>query len=65
MGHLGADPFLAPGAYFEKLGSGPLGDATYQISRLLSFWFQTRRFYHVFPYISLRKTCDPPGRAHF
>ena len=37
----GAGPFLAPG---NNLNRGPLGDATYQISRLLALWFQTRRF---------------------
>ena len=30
----GAGPFLAPGHYLNKLGRGPLLDATYQISRL-------------------------------
>ena len=33
----------------NKLGGGPLGDVTYQISRLYAMWFQTRRFFHVFP----------------
>ena len=28
-------------------------------------WFQTRRFFHVAPYISLCKTIDPQGRAIF
>ena len=27
-------PFLAPGAYLNNFGIGPLGDAKYQISRL-------------------------------
>ena len=30
----GAGPFLAPGAYLNNFGRGPLGDATYQVSRL-------------------------------
>ena len=30
----GPGPFLAPRIYLEKLGRGPLGDATYHISRL-------------------------------
>ena len=46
--HLGG-PFLTPGALFEKFGRGPLCDATYQISGLWALWFQTRRFFHVFP----------------
>ena len=28
----GAGPVLTPGASYEQLGRGPLGDATYQIS---------------------------------
>ena len=34
-----------------KIGRGPLGDATYQILRLESLWYQTKRFFHVFPYV--------------
>ena len=30
----GAGPFLAQGDNLNKLGRGPLGDATYQISKL-------------------------------
>ena len=37
------------GIIFNKLVRGPLGDATHQISRLYALWFQTRRFFHVFP----------------
>ena len=36
------DHLRAKEHYLNKLGRGPLGDAAYQISRLL--WFQTRRF---------------------
>ena len=42
-------PFLTQGHYLNKLGRGPLGDAKYQKSRLLALWFQTRRFFHIFP----------------
>ena len=40
----------------------------YQGSRPFGFrqealWFQTRRFFHVSPYISLCNTCDPPGQG--
>ena len=31
--------------YSNKLGRGPLEDATYQISKLYAFWFLTRRFF--------------------
>ena len=57
--------FLAKGHYLNILGRGPLGDATYQISSLQAFWFQTRGFFHVFLYIGLCKTCDPWGGAIF
>ena len=33
----------------NKLCRGPLGYATYQISRLYALWFLTRKFFHVFP----------------
>ena len=42
-------PFWSQGHYLNKLGSGPQGDATYQISRLYALWFQTTRFFDVFP----------------
>ena len=45
----GVGPFLTPGAYLNKLDRGPLGDVKYQVSRLLALWFQTRRFFHIFP----------------
>ena len=52
------DQFWPQGHNLNKLGSGPLGYATYNILRLKSLWSLTRRFYHVFP-ISICKTCDP------
>ena len=55
-----ANLFWPQGYNLNKLGRGPLGDATYQISRLWALWFQRRRFFfNVFPYISLWKQCDP------
>ena len=41
--------FWPQGYNLKTLGRGPLDDATYQISRLYALWFQTRRFFHVFP----------------
>ena len=35
---------LPQGHYLNKLGIGLLGDAAFQISRLLAVWLQTRRF---------------------
>ena len=41
-------PFLAQSALFE-LGRGPLGDATYQISRLLSLMVsEKKKFFSCF-----------------
>ena len=36
--------FLPQGYNLNQLGRDPLGDATYQISRLQALWFQTIRF---------------------
>ena len=44
-------PILGPrGIILNKLGRGPLGDASYQISRLKASWFQIRGFCHIFLY---------------
>ena len=46
----------------NKLGRGPLGDASYQISSSRPCSFRLKEF-KCFPYISLCKACDPvaPG----
>ena len=59
-----AGPFLTPGSKLNKLGRCPLGDAKYQISRLLAFGFRKEDFF-IFPDIILCKTCDPQGRSIF
>ena len=41
--------FWPKGHNLIMLGRGLLDNATYQISRLLNLWFQTRRFLYVFP----------------
>ena len=41
--------FWPKGHNLNKLGRGPLGDATYKISLLKASWFKTRRFFHIFP----------------
>ena len=48
---------------YISLGRGSLGNATYQISRLLAFWLQTR-FFHVFPIYAFEKHVNPGG-GHF
>ena len=45
----GRGHFWPWGHDLNKLGRGPLGDATYQILKLLALRFQRRRFYNVFP----------------
>ena len=41
-------PFLARGQNLNKLSRGPLGDTANQISKLLAFLFQRRRFFKIF-----------------
>ena len=41
--------FWSQGYNMNKHGRGQLVDATYQISQHKGVWFQTRRFFHVFP----------------
>ena len=36
----GAGPFLIQGNNLNKLYGGPIGDATYQISKLYALWFR-------------------------
>ena len=48
----------------NKRGRGLLGDATYQISRIQALWFQTRRFFHVFPIYAYVKHMTPRA-GHF
>ena len=47
------------GNYLNNLYRGLLGDATYQISRLYVFWFQTRGFFLVFPIKTYVKYLTP------
>ena len=58
--------FLPQGHNLNKLGRGPLGDATYQISiKALCLMASDKKMFSYFPYISLCKTCDPKGGAIF
>ena len=50
--------FWPQGYNLNKLGRGPLGDATYQILRLQAFWFQTRRFLKLPSQKSSFSLCD-------
>ena len=43
----GGTVFWPQGYNSFKLGRGPLGDATYQISSLQALWFQTNGFFHI------------------
>ena len=45
----GMGQFWSQGYSLNKLGRGPLGDATYQILRPWALCFQRRRYFHVFP----------------
>ena len=57
--------FWPLGYNLNNLARGPLDEAAYQISKTCTFWFQTRRFFKVFPYKGVCKTCDPLGGAIF
>ena len=56
---------LSPqGHNLNKLGRGPLGDATYQYQGSRPYGFTQEEFF-MFSFISLCKTCDPRGVAIF
>ena len=54
----GAGQFWPHGHYLNKFGRGPHVDATYQISRLLALWFQTKRFLKFSSRKSIFGLCD-------
>ena len=67
--HILCDPCSGPiigphGHNLNKLGRGPLGDATYHIKALVLV-VSDKNILSYFPYISLCKTCDPWGGAIF
>ena len=49
---VGQSQFGRQGHNLNKHGKGLLDDASYQILRLYALWFQTRRFFHVFPILA-------------
>ena len=53
-----------PGHNLNKISNQPLGDNTFQISKLQALWFQRRGFLK-FSYITLCKTYEPRGGAIF
>ena len=57
-----AGPFWARGHNLNKLGKAPLGDATYQISKLLALWFRRRRFFKIIISLDLLMGCNPDGK---
>ena len=56
----GQGHFWRQGHNLNKIGRGPLGDATYRISRLYALWFQTRRFlkFHLENLFLVHVTCN-------
>ena len=58
-------PVLTPGASNEQTCRGPLGDATYQISKLCTFQFLRRRFLKFSFFVPIFQTCDPRGMGQF
>ena len=57
-----AGPIWSQGHTLNRLGSGLLGDATYQTSMLLALCLRQEDFVQVFPYISFHLTCEPETR---
>ena len=55
----GGVSFDPQGHHMNKLGRGRLGDATYQISKLCTFYFQRRRFLKFSFFVPMLQTCDP------
>ena len=43
--------------HLNKLGRGPLGNATYQISNIWAKWFWRRRFLNIFLWFEPRTPC--------
>ena len=43
---------------FNKLGKGPLDDASYLV-------VSNKKIFHAFPFLSLCKTCDPRADPYF
>ena len=60
----GRGHFWPQGHTLNKFGRGPLGDATYQISRL-GLMVSDQKIFPCFSLLSLCETCDPWGRAIF
>ena len=58
MWPLGHGHFWPQGHNLNKFGWGPLGDATYQISKLYALWFQRRRFLKFSSWKSIFSLCD-------
>ena len=56
---LGAGPLWPQGHHMNNLGRGPLGDATYQISKLYSFYLQRRRFSNILLFLSFWLSWQP------
>ena len=61
----GAGHFWPQGYHWNKLGIGLLGDALYQNQGSRHFGFRQEYFFHVSPYISICKTCDPGEGSFF
>ena len=58
-------PIWPQGHHMNNLGRGPLGDATYEISKLCTFYFQRRKILKFSFFVPMFRTCDPRGGASF
>ena len=57
--------FWPKGYNLNNLGSGPLDEATYQISKDLGILVTVKKIFKGFPYVSLCKTLWPLGWGQF
>ena len=54
-------PFLTPGASYEETCRDPLGDATYQISKLYAFQFLRNRILKFSFFVAIFEIVTPRG----
>ena len=56
----GRGPIWPQGHHMNNLIRGLLGDATYEISKLCTFYFQRRKHLKFSFFVPVFQTCDPP-----
>ena len=54
-----AGPVLTPGTFYEQLGRGPQGDATYQILNLYTIQYQRRKILNMSFFVPMFQLVTP------